>query len=723
MRARLAHARCPARPTPPPPALRPARRRNSTKTYAPDEFEEEHSQQLAARYAEVAEGGREIHKLLLASNRVLKVSKGAPIWRFYVEFINDLVVDGLARTVANSLKELHDQIDPASLDNAEGVPLLEIQLELVAPDLVYQPQLCDAEATSMTKSVRSRVEEWCKGFFHVCKLVKRLDRGDGDFVKEVAESEQVRFFLHGIGAHLRANEEECAAFKQPYLEHATLWTRDIGGAMAEFLAQNKNSDAGAPAPPADADADEEDAMAAAPAGPAEPALALFDKEILHFKELSLTISQLPTSAARGWLRIDAKPVRQALSTWVTKWSFAFTQYLLESVENALLELDSFMSTINAGLEAEVDADDEAGLVQAMTHIRDVRLRSDAIDAMFEPLRGKEALLKKYGIAVADNTKALLENAPFLWEDTRKATDNAKERLGPLQAMQADRIKMEAEDFGAKAADFRHAFVAEAPFKYEVGVEECYEQLDTWQEKIAAIEAEAAALKEREGLFDVTVHQFRDIGACRQELRCLKLVWDHVDLVESTFGAWRATLWPAVDVDEMQIRATKLQKEVKVLVKQARAAEMRARFSFAAARLPRPSRQVRTWDVYTGMARALGHMLVALPLVQDLRDEAMRERHWKKLMRVCGKSFVMDDKFALHHLLALQLQDHVDAVGETVEQVRVGTDLTALLMMNRMVRPRSAYLSHACHVAGAHGAQDRPAAREDRCHVDGAPPRV
>lgn len=75
-------------------------------------------------------------------------------------------------------------------------------------------------------------------------------------------------------------------------------------------------------------------------------------------------------------------------------------------------------------------------------------------------------------------------------------------------------------------------------------------------------------------------------------------------------------------------------------------------------------------MYEGMAQGLRDMSVALPLVQDLRDEAMRERHWKKLMRICGKSFVMDDKFCLKHLLALQLQAHVNAVGETVEQARM-----------------------------------------------------
>ena len=71
---------------------------------------------------------------------------------------------------------------------------------------------------------------------------------------------------------------------------------------------------------------------------------------------------------------------------------------------------------------------------------------------------------------------------------------------------------------------------------------------------------------------------------------------------------------------------KLQKEVKLLVKHS-----------------------RSWPVYKQLAQTLADMLVALPLVQDLQDEAIRERHWKKLMRVCGKSFVMDDKMSLQHL--------------------------------------------------------------------------
>jgi dynein heavy chain len=51
-------------------------KRKPTATYSPEDFEEEHKQHLAARYADIGNEGKTIHKLLLESNKTLKVSKG-----------------------------------------------------------------------------------------------------------------------------------------------------------------------------------------------------------------------------------------------------------------------------------------------------------------------------------------------------------------------------------------------------------------------------------------------------------------------------------------------------------------------------------------------------------------------------------------------------------------------------------------------------------------------
>ena len=48
---------------------------------------------------------------------------------------------------------------------------------------------------------------------------------------------------------------------------------------------------------------------------------------------------------------------------------------------------------------------------------------------------------------------------------------------------------------------------------------------------------------------------------------------------------------------------------------------------------------------------------------------MRDRHWTLLMNTTGKQFVMDDKFCLGDLLALELHNFVDACQEIVDRAQ------------------------------------------------------
>lgn len=43
------------------------------------------------------------------------------------------------------------------------------------------------------------------------------------------------------------------------------------------------------------------------------------------------IAALPAATTAGFLRVDARPLKQALATWVTKWIYLFTQYLQTKV--------------------------------------------------------------------------------------------------------------------------------------------------------------------------------------------------------------------------------------------------------------------------------------------------------------------------------------------------------------------------------------------------------
>lgn len=59
----------------------------------------------------------------------------------------------------------------------------------------------------------------------------------------------------------------------------------------------------------------------------DPTLDRFEAEIAKYRAVQEEIQALPTSATIGYIKIDAKPIKQALSTWVTKWIYLFTHYL------------------------------------------------------------------------------------------------------------------------------------------------------------------------------------------------------------------------------------------------------------------------------------------------------------------------------------------------------------------------------------------------------------
>ncbi|KAJ1635860.1 flagellar outer dynein arm heavy chain beta [Pavlovales sp. CCMP2436] len=617
-------------------ALEKGLRAITWKSAGIDEFIGEAMSLVSEAYDTLA-SMKEIHALVAKSNAELKVSKRAPAWRHYVEFMANICVDGLQATVVNSLTKLLQQIKPA-----DGVPMIEVRLGLQVPDVRFTPEL---EQRHDGTSVLDKVDGWVGDFFSAVRLIKRLDHPDCDFAKEVEESEEVRFAVHRINTQCEENQERCNEFRQPFRQHKSLWLSDIETELHKFVDSAAPAESASEgAPPA------KGAEAAAEAGGVlsshQPSLEAFDAQIAKYKGIQEAIIALPTSVDKGWLRIDSRPVKDALKNAAGKWVYAFTHHLETRVTLSVHELMGFFQTVVAGLGEDVDPEDHARLLVAMTHMRDVRRREESIDQSWVPLRGMVALLRKYQISIDEKVLEQLENAPFKWEEVKKAAINAREALGPLQALQAEKVKEEVEDFVSRMDDFTAIFKEEAPFKYDVSVERAYPLLDAWHRKLEEIELDAFHSQGQEELFDLTVHPFKELKTARAELNLLKLAWDHAALVQETFASYRSTLWKDVDVDGMVDETKQLLKQIKALPK-----------------------QLVKWDVQQQLVADMQTMMIDLPLVQDLRDDAMRERHWKKLMRTTGRTFELNDKLALDHLLACKLSLFQDPVSEITEQAR------------------------------------------------------
>lgn len=63
------------------------------------------------------------------------------------------------------------------------------------------------------------------------------------------------------------------------------------------------------------------------------------------------------------------------------------------------------------------------------------------------------------------------------------------------------------------------------------------------------------------------------------------------------------------------------------------------------------------NAYLGIQEDIKRWLVFLPLISELRDEAMRPRHWKAIKNKVQKDFDVNDKLLLRDVYNLNLNKY------------------------------------------------------------------
>ena len=120
---------------------------------------------------------------------------------------------------------------------------------------------------------------------------------------------------------------------------------------------------------------------------------------------------------------------------------------------------------------------------------------------------------------------------------------------------------------------------------------------------------------------------------------MKILWDFAAIVQTTFNDWKKTRWREINAEAMDTECKKFGREVRSLDK-----------------------EMRGWDVYTGVENDIKNLMVSLRAVTELQNPTIRDRHWQELMQATGVIFVMNADTSLADLLALKLHKFEEEVN-------------------------------------------------------------
>uniref|UniRef100_A0A672V7V5 Dynein axonemal heavy chain 17 n=1 Tax=Strigops habroptila TaxID=2489341 RepID=A0A672V7V5_STRHB len=580
---------------------------------------------LEKRYSLVRESGQRIHSLLKENQSLLVADPASDIWKAYVDYVDEIVLDGFFTAIECSLKYLLENTDP----KAGLAPLFEVQLDLVIPDLIFHPSLDPGTNDGFYDMVESLLND----IYGISSLVPRLAEHSGFLHYQVrADMADLADMRRELMGRVQAVTVACCDYRSAFDHYSYLYGEDRKEFCRQFLLYGHILTA------AEVEAHAEDGVPETP-----PTLQQFKEQIDSYEKIYEEVNRIePISIFHGWMKVDARPFKASLLNTIKRWSLVFKQHLVDHVTHSLADLEEFIKTADQGLSKKVEKGDYGGLVEVMGHLLAVKERQSVTDAMFEPLKQTIELLKTYEQQLPEEVYKQLEELPEKWSHMKKVAQAVKQHVAPLQASEGAALRRRCAAFEGRQHRFREHFRREAPFRFDT--KKPYQVLDAKHIEIKQLESAMTSIYESAGLFEVTVPDYRQLKQCRKELCLLKELWDMISLVNTSLADWQTTKWVDINVEKMDLECKKFAREIRNLDK-----------------------EMRAWDAFTGLDSKVKNMLTALKAVAELQNPAIRERHWNQLMQMTGVRFVMDVDTTLADLLKLNLHNFEDEVHGIVDK--------------------------------------------------------
>jgi len=223
-----------------------------------------------------------------------------------------------------------------------------------------------------------------------------------------------------------------------------------------------------------------------------------------------------------------------------------------------------------------------------------------------------------------------------WTGLKKLAKDIRKEISPMVANENEKttnqIKKFEEDLKVYATELKKRDF----YYYKTGVTDSKKKLSSVNEEIIVFDQKIVDFgynAQKFGNPDLITNSIKQVEAIKSEIQSMVLLWDHIEVCQNNFQNYMEAKWVETNPFDMEedVKTTfKVLKEMKVDKK---------------------------CNAYIGIQEDIKRWLVFLPLISELRDEAMRPRHWKQIKDKVQKDFEVNEKLLLKDVYNLNLNKY------------------------------------------------------------------
>ncbi|XP_071441594.1 dynein axonemal heavy chain 10 [Hetaerina americana] len=287
----------------------------------------------------------------------------------------------------------------------------------------------------------------------------------------------------------------------------------------------------------------------------------------------------------------------------------------------------------------INRDDLTFVLQTITNVQNMSVSADLtcheIYCCYE-------IIRHHGIEISKESIDDFEKLKEEWSQLQLAASYRFQSLEITKKWFVKVAEREVEDFQAKAKKFSDDIYTSGPGTVDDNLDLGVELLKVANEEYASLSKTLEQLIKTQSLFELPDTDFNFFWKLENVLSQFSQIYDIYERFKDSRKSWGLTLWADLDPKVLLDGVEKYAKEIH--------------------KLPR---EVRLLPIAKTLERIIREFKHSVPLIVELKNDALCERHWKELMKKTGITFDLEfDKLTLENMFAMELHKYQE-IAESI----------------------------------------------------------
>nr|XP_034179953.1 dynein heavy chain 2, axonemal [Osmia lignaria] len=373
----------------------------------------------------------------------------------------------------------------------------------------------------------------------------------------------------------------------------------------------------------------------------KPTPETFDADIIRYLIIANNVQVQDTVMTVHFLDVNADGLKGAIVEECSVWQQKLMTLLLRQTENMMNHVYHYIAENSKKIQKEPT--DLISMQYAMQLFQRLTSEIPREEEEFPKIQEQYDSLHKYEVQMSFDFRRKLQDIQPSWNAYLEILSIAegmllekKEEFKKLLLNDTVMFKDEVIALVAKFADT-------GPFTSEWLAKDAFTWLAHIRREILGLRSRENNLKSQLAMFGISHPDYAELKLLEKDLEAIELVWEVTNEWNMAWDKYRTDNFWEIDMDEMENTANVLFRK-----------------------LNRLSRELKdkNWEILEHSRTRVDQFRRTLPLITDLKNPAMRPRHWKRVKDIVDRDFdETSNDFTLEVIAEMQLQNFAEQISE------------------------------------------------------------